>query len=236
MPNDVSNDLLMAFVDRLHQRYASRLDSVVHFSLPFSELQQATLAVLSDSSTDLLPAYRDAGLDFLTKTDLVCLRSNELHQLGLPGPDLAMVTAPYWIRATGKVLWGRDVRHEIPCDHSHTRLLACQLDQMQSSRHRAISLLVKNAYLRLQAYLARQRVVLMVNALLEQGIWDIYPMTVQQRFIETFPDIELQNNISEFNALWTKMRAAELDKQKPLAYRTAWLFEVFLRLLWKHAR
>lgn len=235
MANHDSTDLLMAFVDRLHQRYASKLDSVIHFSLPFSQLQQATLAVLSNSATDLLPAYREAGLDLLTKTDLICLRSNELQQLGLPAPDLAMVTAPYWIRATGKVLCGRDVRHEIPCDHLHTRLLACQLDQMQSSRHRVISLLLKNAYLRLQAYLARQRVILMVNALLEQGIWEIYPNTVQQRFIETFPDVELQSNISETNALWTQMREAELHKQKTLAYRAAWLFEVFLRLLWKYA-
>jgi hypothetical protein len=134
------------------------------------------------------------------------------------------------------VLWGRDVRHEIPCDHSRTRLLACQLDQMQSSRHRVISLLLKNAYFKLQGYLARQRVILMVNALLERGIWQIYPLTVQRRFIETFPDVELQSNISEFNTLWTRMREAGLDGQKTLAYRTAWLFEVFLRSLWKHAR
>lgn len=231
-----STHLLMAFVDRLHKRYASSLDSVIQFPLPFSQLQQATLVVLANSVSDLLPVYADAGFDLLNKTDVVCLRSNELHQLGLPSPDLAMVTASYWIRDTGTVFWGRDVRHEIPCDHSHTRLLACQLDQMQSTRHRVISFLLKNAYLRLQSYLARQRVILMVNALLERGVWRTYPNTVQQQFIETFPDNELQSNISEFNTLWSRMREAELDGQKTLAYRTAWLFEVFLRLLWKHAR
>jgi hypothetical protein len=225
----------MAFVDRLHKRYASDLDSVVHFSLPFGQLQQATLAVLPNSAQDLLSAYRDAGLDLLNKTDVMCLRSNELYQLGLPSPDLAMVTAPYWIRATGRVLWGRDVRHEISCDHSHSRLLACQLDQMQSSRYRIINLLLKNAYLRLQVYLARQRAMLMVSALLERGIWQVYPITVQQRFIETFPDVELQGNIVEFNAVCAGMRDAGRDEQKTLAYRAAWLFEVFLRLLWKHA-
>lgn len=234
--NHDNTSLLTAFVDRLHKRYASDLDSVIHFSLPFSRSQQATLAVLSNSVPDLLHPYIDAGSDLLNKTDVVCLRSNELFQLGLPGPDLAMVTAPYWIRSTGKVLWGRDVRHEIPCDHSHTRLLACQLDQMQSSRHRIISFLLKNAHLKLQAYLARQRLILMVNALLERGIWQVYPVTIQRRFIETFPDVELQSNISEFNSLWTQMREAGPDRQKTLAYRAAWLFEVFLRLLWKHAR
>jgi hypothetical protein len=234
--NQDSTQPLMAFVDRLHTRYASNLDSVIHFTLPFGHLQQATLVVLASSTSDLLPAYIDAGSDLLNKTDVVCLRSNELHQLGLPSPDLAMVTAPYWIRATGRVLWGRDLRHEIPCDHSHTRLLACQLDQMQSTRHRVISFLLKNAYLKLQGYLARQRAILMVNALLELGIWQTYPATVQHRFVETFPDVELQSNISEFNTLWTRMREAEVDKQKALAYRTAWLFEVFLRLLWKQAR
>ena len=227
--------LLMAFVDRLHQRYASDLDSVVHFSLPFGQLQQATLAVLPNSAQDLLSAYSDAGLELLNKTDVMCLRSNELYQLGLPSPDLAMVTAPYWIRATGGVLWGRDVRHEIPCDHSHSRLLACQLDQMQSSRHRIINLLLKNAYLKLQVYLARQRAMLMVSALLERGIWQVYPITVQRRFIETFPDVELQGNILEFNAVCAGMRDAGRDEQKTLAYRAAWLFEVFLRLLWKQA-
>ena len=76
----------------------------------------------------------------------------------------------------------------------------------------------------------------MVNALLERGIWQVYPVTIQRRFIETFPDVELQSNISEFNSLWTQMREAGPDRQKTLAYRAAWLFEVFLRLLWKHAR
>ena len=231
----IESHLLMAFVDRLHQRYASDLDSVVHFSLPFGQLQQATLAVLPNSAQDLLSAYSDAGLELLNKTHVMCLRSNELYQLGLPSPDLAMVTAPYWIRATGGVLWGRDVRHEVPCDHSHSRLLACQLDQMQSSRYRIISLLLKNAYLKLQVYLARQRAMLMVSALLERGIWQVYPMTVQRRFIETFPDVELQGNILEFNAVCAGMRDAGRDERKTLAYRAAWLFEVFLRLLWKQA-
>lgn len=230
-----STHLLMAFVDRLHKRYPSDLHSVVHFSLPFGRSQQATLAVLANSVQDLLSAYSDAGLDLLKKTDVMCLRSNELYQLGLPSPNVASVTAPYWIRATGRVLWGCDVRHEIPCDHSHSRLLACQLDQMQSSRQHIISLLLKNAYLKLQVYLARQRAMLMVSALLERGIWQVYPITVQRRFIETFPDVELHGNILEFNAVCAGMRDAGRDEQKALAYRAAWLFEVFLRLLWKHA-
>jgi hypothetical protein len=233
--NADSTHLLMTFVDRLHKRYASDLDSVVHFSLPFGQFQQATLAVLANSASDLFPAYIDAGLDLLNATDLVCLRYNELHQLRLPSPDLPMVTAPYWIRATGRVLWGRDVRHEIPCDYSQSRLLACQLDQVQSSRHRIINLLLNDSYVRLQQYLTRQRSILMVSALLERGIWQVYPITVQRRFTETFPDVEFQGNILEFNALRAGMRNATQERQKTLAYRGAWLFEVFLRLLWKHA-
>jgi len=233
--NPENTHILMTFVDRLHKRYASDLDSVVHFSLPFSQLRQATLAVMGKSTADLLPVYLDAGLDLLSETELVCLRSNELYQLGLPSPDLSMVTAPYWIRATGKVLWGRDVRSEIPCDYSRSRLLACQLDRAQSSRHRIISLLLNRSYLKLQRHLARQRAILMVSALIERGIWQVYPITVQRRFVETFPDIEFQSNISEFNAMSAGMQDAGPDRQKTLAYRAAWLFEVFLQLLWKKA-
>lgn len=220
---------------RLRERYASDLVSVVYFSLPFGQRQHATLAVVPNSAPDLMPAYTDAGLDLLNITDVVCLRSNELYQLGLPGPDLAMVTAPYWIRATGRVLWGRDVRREIPCDHSHSRLLACQLDQVQSSRYRIISLLVNSSYFKVQASLVRQRAILMVSALLERGIWQVYPLNLQRRFTETFPDVEFQDNILEFNALCAEMRNAARFRQKTLAYRETWLFEVFLRLMWKHA-
>jgi hypothetical protein len=95
--------------------------------------------------------------------------------------------------------------------------------------------LLNRSYLKLQRHLARQRAILMVSALIERGIWQVYPITVQRQFVETFPDIEFQSNISEFNAMSAGIQDAGPDRQKTLAYRAAWLFEVFLQLLWKKA-
>jgi hypothetical protein len=107
---------------------------------------------------------------------------------------------------------------------------------VQSSRYRIINLLLNGSYFKVQESLVRQRAILMVSALLERGIWEVYPLNLQRRFTEAFPDVDFQDNILEFNGLCAGMRNAARFKQKTLAYRETWLFEKFLRLMWKHAR
>ncbi len=63
-----------------------------------------------------------------------------------------------------------------------------------------------------------------------------YPASVRNQFLEIYPDPELESNVVEFSALENQMGEASEGEQRRVAYRQAWNFEMFLRLLWRYVR
>ena len=234
----ISHDItpeLSTYVDQLQQYYADALESVICFSPPFARLEQVLVAV-NPSTPHLWPALEMAGPELVKEIDIICLRTDELFQLQFPGPNIALLNMPYWIQETGRVLWGRDLRKQIRCPSIPGQFLGCQLDRIQAERPRLIQYLMNKDYHRIQIQLGLGRVALMYTALLDRGIWQVYPATVRNQFLETYPDPELESNVEEFSTLENRMEEASEEQQRPVAYRQAWNFEIFLRLLRRYVR
>ena len=234
----ISHDIspaLSTYIDQLQQYYVDALESVICFSPPFARLEQVLVAV-NPPTPHLWPAFEMAGPELMRQIDIICLRTDELFQLQLPAPNIALLNMPYWIQQTGRVLWGRDLRKEIRCPSTTGQFLGCQLDRIQAERPKLIHYLMHKEYHRLQIQLGLGRVALMYTALLDRGIWQVYPASVRNQFLEIYPDPELESNVVEFSALENQMGEASEGEQRRVAYRQAWNFEMFLRLLWRYVR
>jgi len=232
MTGNVAQLGVSPLVERLLTRYESELRSIIQFRLPFSEPEHVLLLVLEESLRDPHAVLAEAGAKALQETEILCLRESEICQLFYSNPHAPETFAtPYWIREAGEVLWGRDLRNKVPPGHP-PRLLANHLDFVRFGRNRLIlSYLTEKRYGGLLASLQRERALLMATALLEREIWRVYPATVACQFGEAYPDSQLKENIAEAGELHARIAAAGLDFEKPLAYRSVWLFETFLRRL-----
>jgi hypothetical protein len=232
MTGNVAQLGLPPLVERLLTRYESELRSIIQFRLPFSEPEHALLLVMEESLRDTHAVLAEAGAKALQETDILCLRESEICQLFYPNPHApATFATPYWIREAGEVLWGRDLRNKVLLGHP-PRMLTNHLDFVRFGRNRLIlSCLTEKRYRDLLTSLQRERALLMATALLEREIWRVYPATVAGQFSEAYPDSQLKENIAEAGELHARIAAAGPDLEKPLAYRSVWLFETFLRRL-----
>jgi hypothetical protein len=213
------------------------VQSVVAFCLPFCDPVNAALVVLSDTASDPMPLLLAAGSEILAKVDVMCLRKSELYQLAFPNShDPGSFAMPYWIRNQGQVLWGLDLRSAVPTLRHPLRLLANHLDATYFSRN----LLVLNhlhteRYAVMEARVRHERTLLMSTALLERGIWRVYPDSVAAQFCEVYDDAFLRDNIAEAEVLARHIRTAAAGEGKAMAYRYVWLFEQFLEGLLKYS-
>jgi hypothetical protein len=221
---------LGALTDRLKILMQTDLESLLHFYLPFGIPKHGLLVVVDMSTARISMAYKQVGLDALRHMNVICVRRSELFQLSLPSPDAAAFSLPYWIKETGHLLWGRDVRPEIPFPKSNRQLLAYHIDWIHASRHRILSYLVQRRYSDLKRYLRRERTLLICTALLQRQVWRVYPETVAKQFAGTYADPDLERNIREFS-LVSRMQSDCDEEQRRLAHKCVWLFERFVTRL-----
>jgi hypothetical protein len=206
-----------------------RLVSVVRFFTPFHN--HGILVVVTDEVEDLSIPLSITAAKVRRWIKPICLRRAELFQLSLPNPNAPETfSLSFWIREEGETLWGQDIRSEIPNCDCLGRLLAYHLESaVHYIRNRVIlARLTEQDYVTLIAQLHRERILLMLTALLARGIWRLYPDEVIPRFSGCYP--ELGSNIREFGELYSKKAAV----QKSDAYRAAWLLEIFVRGLRKY--
>jgi hypothetical protein len=226
---------LRSIVETVTARHAHELESITSVTLPFAQPRLIVLLVFSPSALQTWSVYKAIEPAIIEKVNLICLRVTELFQLGLPCPDATLQGLPEWIASTGSVLWGADLRAHLPVGKRDEPRLAYQLELAQSCRHRIIERLMRNAYDDLHTYLGRERTLLAYTALLQRGIWRVHPGTLQQHFRDAYPDQDLKTNETEWQSVQARARLAAADEQKHLAYKAVWLFERFLRELWRHA-
>lgn len=214
-------------VAKLRARGERDLHAIVQFSHPFSKALEVLLVVLVAEARSLVWVYEELWHEIVDKDGLLCLRVSELAQLGLPGPVVTMASLPYWVKATGRLLYGVDVRDEIsvaPC----TNLLRYHLDRVRSSRDQILHFLVKQKYRALDAHLVTERHSLLYAALFSRGIWDVSPDSLAQAFTAACADAALRERLGELNALSETLARTPDGEQKALAYKAVWLFETFL--------
>lgn len=219
-------------VEKLRSRCGSDLESIIQFSFPFSKASHVLLVMLSAEVKSLSWVYEELWREIVEEDGLMCLRVSELENLSRPGPVVTTASIPYWVRETGRTLYGADLRHRIivaPC----SRLLSYHLDRLQSARHRILELLIQKEYEALDAHLLKERRSIMYAALFSRGIWHVSPQTVVQEFTAKCSDADLRKTAAESAAVSEALRRTPGAEQKALTYKAVWLFERFLLQLSK---
>ena len=210
------------------------IKSLISFPLPF--FRDGLLVVMDDDTTDLLPAVLAGNAQRSVGLEVVSLRMSELWELALPDPFKAETfSMPYWIRESGRVVYGEDLRSLVPTSVDTKRLLPNHLEISTYLVRNSLILdcLTKRRYIRLLEGLVHQGNLLMMTALLTRDIWRVYPTTVRAQFVEVFSDGDLQENLALFEE--NAMRLRGDPARKELATRLVWLHEEFVRHLWRHA-
>jgi hypothetical protein len=215
-------------VDNLHARYGTDLASIVQFSFPFSKAGRVLLVVLSANAKKLWWAYEELWQADVRDDGVLCLRTSELRNLGLPGPVVTTASMPYWLRETCQILYGADVSHRVSVTPRQGRLLSYHLDRVRSSRHRLLEFLIRKDYEALDAYLAHERRSVMYASLFSQDQWRVFPDTLDRQFMATCAITELQENMVSAAAVSEELKSAPGPARRELAYRSVWLFEQFL--------
>lgn len=183
--------------------------------------------VLSAEVKSLSWVYEALWRHIVHEDGLICLRVSELENLGLPGPVVTTASIPYWVRETGRTLYGADLLPRITIV-SRARLLAYHVDRVHSSRHRILNFLIRKEYAALDAYLAKERQSLMYAALYARSLWHVSPQTLAREFTATYADAELCKTTRDSEAISEELRRTLCSGQRALAYKAVWLFENFL--------
>lgn len=224
-----------ALQDFLDWTARSAVESIVSFPLPF--FRDSVLVCLPDD----LPSGSNVSAELFarisTNLELFCLRRSEIYQLALPNPwEPQTLSMPFWIRHTGVVLQGSDIRPAVPVHRDYGRLFANYLEitTHRIRNHFILELLVWKEYETLQNGLERHRRLLMMVALLAKGIWRVHPDTVYDQFLEAYPREVFHRNVAAAGEARAGLHHSA--DQQSLAYRSVWLFERFLHELWKECK
>lgn len=212
---------------------ASQLESIVSFPLPF--FRDSVLVCVADDLADANGFTAELFDRISPSLELFCLRRSEIYQLALPNPwEPQTLSLPFWIRHAGVVLLGIDIRPAVPVHRDYSRVFA---NYLEITTHRIrnqfiLELLVRKEYETLQSGLDRHRRLLMMVALLAKGIWRVHPSTVDVQFLEAHPRDAFRSNLAAAGEARVGLNHSA-NLQGTLAYRSVWLFECFLRELWK---
>jgi hypothetical protein len=227
---------LQDFVDWAARSAGSKIESIVSFPLPF--FRDSILVCLADELSDSSVISEKLFARVPNDLELFCLRRSEIYQLALPNPwEPQTLPLPFWIRHAGVVLYGNDIRTTVPVhrDYRHIFTSYLEITTHRVRNHFILELLLRKEYETLQRGLERQRCILMMVALLARGIWQVRPGTVHDQFLETYPGEAFRANAAAAHGVRAGISHPE-TRQQELAYRSVWLFECFLRELWKECK
>ena len=219
----------------LQRHFPTALESIVFTPLPF--FKDLLLVILfPETSIKPVQVLAELMLDLPETISPLCINGNELYRLSLPSPyALETFSMPFWIRGAGKILWGSDIRPRVPLCRLFPRFLGYHLEVAthQLRNHVVLRSLTRREYLPLYTGLKRQMALIMVTALLSKGIWEVYPNTLVGRFCEAYSSPIFLEIMTSFDHLQKELSAEPIQIQKAVALRAVWLFESFLRGLWR---
>ena len=169
---------------------------------------------------------------------LHCLREDELFELALPAFTWLHVVnrrllLPFWLKYRGVLLYGKDVRAQLPEPPDPHVLLALHIEACVHflRNHAILGLLMRNEYLQLIRRLNWQMRCLMSTALLVYSEWDVTIEDVPRRFAWRYQNQELLSTAVELNGLMVDTDSSDEEKCRDAAYEAVWFFERFIREL-----
>ena len=208
------------------------LTSVVCAQPPF--VGEFLLFAFSNETRDIADACAQAAAYLGSSAQFTCLREEELGELALPDVFTpGTFSVPHWLRESGVVLWGRDIRPLIPSIAPPRQLLSCHLEAAAYylRNHVILTLLMRQEYKILWSTLWKSRILLMATALLLRGVWRVEPRTAVGQFLTVYSSATLRDNILETIRAQSRLETADHATNKAAAYQTIWLYECFLESL-----
>jgi len=173
-----------------------------------------------------------------------CVRRSELFELSLPSlylpPYMVLehTHLAYFLKHKGAVLFGLDLRAEVPLPSDHRVLLDNHLEACMGHLrpHGLLTRLANKDYLVLIDELDKQFRYLMSTALLAHGVWDIQIESLPDQFTHYFANEPATKTWRSFHALRSNLAAKDAEACRAAAFEAVWLFECFLRELKEYTR
>lgn len=227
--------------ERLAGQLRDHLISVLYYPHPFGE--GGFVAVFEDGRGGFVDLVARAFSCVPPGTHLTCVRRSELRELSLPIHSWLDATnrhipLPFWLRHSGVVLYGADVRDEIPLPPDPVALLDVHIEVTlhYMRNHIILGKCVRGDYEGLIRRLDSQMRRLMATALLARGEWDVSSDAAPGRFFRAGADAELLRLWDEFAALSRPAQAAaHTAVTRETAFEAVWLFENWVsRLRYTH--
>ncbi|MGA9997091.1 MAG: hypothetical protein WBP93_16860 [Pyrinomonadaceae bacterium] len=225
---------------RLSERLAGQLLSVIYYPHPLSH--GGLVLVFHDEVESLVDLITEAYTCVPLDLALHCLRRAELFELSLPTFTWLHVLnrrihLGYCVKQTGVVLYGPDVRDEIPPPPEPRVLLNAHLESCAHfmRNHAILGLLASENYLELMKRIEWQMKCLMLTALLLRGEWAANIDAIVPRFERAYQDEQIKSLWQELNALIDSINWTDQATCRRAAYEAVWLFECFLRRLREYA-
>jgi hypothetical protein len=228
------NQEIRQFVLRLSNAHGSKIESILHYSHPFSK--GGLIIIFKDDAglyQDLVADVQNCDPEGIT---LHTLRRSELIELSLPGlpgyPHIA-----FYAKYKGDVVFGCDLRAEIMEPRESYLMLEATIDTYACwwRDHIILKQLAQEEYLSLIQIIHKGIHQLMAMALLRYGEWDINVGTLEERFRELYPDTQMKETWEAFREIREKTGDRDKDALRSDAFEAVWLFESFLRQLRRYA-
>ncbi len=227
----------LRFVARIIAGLRDHLASLMYYPHPFTK-------------GGLVIVFKDDVEKFLERISVVyqnlppaglavhCVRRSELFELSLPSlylPNMVLehTHLAYFLKHKGAVLFGLDLRAEVPLPHDPRVLLDNHLEAcMRHLRpHGLLTWLTNKDYLVLIDELDKQFRYLMSTALLAHGVWDVQIESLPDQFTHYFANEPATKTWRSFHALLSNLAANDEEACRAGAFEAVWLFECFLREL-----
>ncbi len=235
----MSDEEVAVFVARLTGRDSGNVASVLRYPHPFSA---GGLVVVFDdpagSYSKLHAAVTRAvppqgALYVVKRADLFVL-ALQIRPTGFEYPHMV-----FFLKHRGEILYGEDLRGEIPPLSTTKYMLEHVLDVMACwfRDHGILHNLQQGAYQSLIDEIdMRLRFLMSVALLARCGEWDIEADSVPARFFAEIRDDQLKEVWREFEGLRQEVGAQEEEGSRSAAFEAAWLFEAFFRRLRRHTK
>jgi len=231
------------FTARVIARLRPKLESVMHYPHPFT--RGGFVIVFKNEVEELIDSIAEV-YQCVPPPDLSihCLRRSELFELALPG----LLLIPHYVsenlhlglqlRHKGTVLYGLDLRAEIPIRKDFGVLLANHIEDcmMQQRAHCLLTWLQQRQYLLLIDQVDRQFRYLMGTALLAHDVWDVQMETLPKQFAQYFCNQPVMKTWELFDRLRSTLDSDNQPDHRAAAFEAVWLFENFLRELKEYTR
>lgn len=236
----MSDEEVAAFVAGLTESDSGNLASVLRYPHPFSA--GGLVVVFDDRAGSYSKLHAAITRAVPPQCALSVVKRTHLFVLALPRIDFAFPPFEYphmvfFLKHRGEILYGEDVRGEIPPLSGAKYALEHILDIMacwfrdhgilRDLQQRAYQSLIDNIDMRL-------RFLMSVALLVRCGEWDVEAETVAPRFFTEIRDDELKEIWRDFEGLGQEVGVQEEEGSRSAAFRAAWLFEAFSRGLRRH--